>query len=488
MNEINGAEIDEVVDEKVTEKVEKGANFLPAWVLEMRSNLSQSQAKLNNAEGRIADLDGSVRQLGMQIDAILPRSPRGSRLHKNNRVNDKKKVSFMDAVVNVDIWHQVISYLDFMQVLRLDRTCKAIRGLQLNDNVFRIAFPNASPRRDTTFREYIKVRAQAKRYLATERRGNTGNDQGMRVEKLMQIFAITSHLDSELSFLENGAITIIVMLIEDKNGAVRDTASGIIANLLYWEGRSTLFGLGLGNCHGLFPAQVVNNANGRRKLVSLLTSPSASVNLMQPAGQTHGFSRTSSVRGMAQRRGCRALVNLFCPLAAIPPDLHKEIYPSRLLDDLRTWQFIFYHKSGAVKETFSVNMMISEDGNIIGPGNDDYGAFTFSGKREEDIDGPVYYIKATYLTRTYPHLSLLAYWSSGCIENEYSEMQEIDSKREKDFFLTLALSNSDVVPISHRDYESFGVNGSGFYGVWETTSSDSHFALQKGGVFRAGML
>ena len=141
MNEINGAEIDEVVDEKVTEKVEKGANFLPAWVLEMRSNLSQSQAKLNNAEGRIADLDGSVRQLGMQIDAILPRSPRGSRLHKNNRVNDKKKVSFMDAVVNVDIWHQVISYLDFMQVLRLDRTCKAIRGLQLNDNVFRIAFP-----------------------------------------------------------------------------------------------------------------------------------------------------------------------------------------------------------------------------------------------------------------------------------------------------------------------------------------------------------
>ena len=49
MNEINGAEIDEVVDEKVTEKVEKGANFLPAWVLEMRSNLSQSQAKLNNA-------------------------------------------------------------------------------------------------------------------------------------------------------------------------------------------------------------------------------------------------------------------------------------------------------------------------------------------------------------------------------------------------------------------------------------------------------
>ena len=53
----------------------------------------------------------------------------------------------------------------------------------------------------------------------------------------------------------------------------------------------------------------------------------------------------------------------------------------------RTWEFKYFHKSGALKDVSKINIRFNSTGWILGRGSDSIGYYTICGKPELDISG-----------------------------------------------------------------------------------------------------
>lgn len=295
--------------------------------------------------------------------------------------------------------------------------------------------------------------------------------------------------------------------------------------------------------------------------------------------QNSGTSCSVSVQGTCSKQACRTLCNLFDPAYSIPASClshlgachiyssprfssshvvetqekitlppvytnstvtsssvkNSDMSSKRQMETLiptyflfenvwRTWEFRYFHKSGAVKNVSLVNIRFSSSGWILGRGVDDIGSFMVSGKPELDILGWSWKLNKTYIQvdkelsiwlcetgeefdddddssnimksgelfgRSRSHISHIAYWSD-VWGRQYSELKQHECKYsdERQLVRKQQISGVDDTHGANLSY-SEGVqgiessSGIGFFGIWETSSNDQHFELNKGGVFRA---
>lgn len=87
--------------------------------------------------------------------------------------------------------------------------------------------------------------------------------------------------------------------------------------------------------------------------------------------------------------------------------------------------------------------------------------------------------------RTKSHVSHLGYWSEGRDE----PLMDLSSATfDPSELLQLMDTDAQTGATAMEDLRMLsvpGVWGLGLYGVWETAANNSHFDLQKGGIFRA---
>ena len=96
------------------------------------------------------------------------------------------------------------------------------------------------------------------------------------------------------------------------------------------------------------------------------------------------------------------------------------------------------------------------------------------------------------------HVSHMAYWTAG--QTDDINLRQISKKKSSAQWVctqctlknAAGKSSCEVCELPKNilpQIKSKAFSGySGFYGVWEATSNDSHFELQKGGVFRSTIL
>jgi hypothetical protein len=264
-------------------------------------------------------------------------------------------------------------------------------------------------------------------------------------------------------------------------------------------------------------------ADGVKLLFTLLTSPSATVNLV------HGGS--SAVQGMCNADACRALVCLFAPKIPIRPRAKESLFPEqeqdkeqdheplllsavpalsagpgrshsgrsvevravlRLQSDIselqsltgafpamRPWLWTYYSKSGAVKNSYVGYMcMTSGTQQIFGRGVDMNGAFEMSGAMTQTIDGVAWVTYKAYISET-------EVFNTSLVDSvEEWVMQACPNPNGTSPRSVLKAHVAHTLYFAGSDID--GNFQAGFYGVWEMAGKDTHFQLdmQKGGVLR----
>lgn len=276
-------------------------------------------------------------------------------------------------------------------------------------------------------------------------------------------------------FVNEGVITVLVALLPNEEGALQNYAASIISNLFNWEAQvsknkafedlrikkftslfmhtsfnktfgSSLDQFGLGFSSLLSQLQA---CNGNRLLISLLTSPTASINLAGGTARCSGGSKElrmiANIQGICNKQASRALVNAFYPKRSVPPEeelsvslstpvssLSKASYRNNLLppledslqqlnlgpeftlspkhlskpimsdiflldDQPREWEFVYLFKSGSVKDKFRSLIRFFPSGEMRGKGTDLIGTFYIEGRVDPDIQGWAWYFQKSYI-------------------------------------------------------------------------------------------
>jgi len=292
---------------------------------------------------------------------------------------------------------------------------------------------------------------------------------------LERLGAITTNLHDTIHarLVREGAITVLVSLLSNEAGALQQMSCTVLANLFCWESLQV---------HDRMEKSLsdqIRACDGVKILASLLTSPSASINL---AGNFSKGKTTSSIQGMCSKEASRALITLFCgqhPPSPPRRDCGKGVFMHELIlaefPIVRAWYFLYFHKSGSVKDAFTCYLHVSAKGMLQGRGSDEIGFFILNGENKRDIDGGVWRFDKRYVS-----------------EQEISQGEGLES-----WLLQVGGGEDDSASmlngrshVSHVAYYCDGDDwgGLGLYGVWETAQSSqnaAHFLLEKGGVFRA---
>ena len=497
---------------------------LPEWLLSMKRNLESSKVNLVKADQKIDSLTNNVAVLTKKISETYPVekssliSPRRRHLNSpiNSNVRNKKengtiyyKITFYNLLC-IDLWAIISSYLDVKHIVRMEASCKEVRDMQITEDFFNRVF-----RRTTsawyvynmdTFRASLRDVMRCSNFIRNSKK-RSSYTQAEKVNYLELLFQVTGEQQDFGWLCSLDPVRTITTFLKDEYGATKDSASGILANLLCWESRARHDVTNRNYLHDLEVTKQLQAADGKRLLTSLLTSPSAQVNIIQTRNRHKG--NTSSVRGLGSQRSARALVNWFCPDLPVPSDCTRSILPLSMLsyedeDNIQMWQFLVYHKSGALKEQFVANMRLGFDKTVRGEATDSFGHCTIEGKIEQDIcAGPCFYFHFTCTGRSKAHLSWVGYYSNGLVSlspddignhshqhppNRLHEPLAPDDEESNDIFEQIYLRDRDIEDTTATDgavENSDNCWGSGFYGVWESTGGDAHFALQSGGVWRA---
>lgn len=245
------------------------------------------------------------------------------------------------------------------------------------------------------------------------------------------------------------------------------------------------------------------SCNGVKLLFSLLTSPSASVNLANytsriESGGTVVLRTTSNVTGISTKEAARALVNFFCPSHALAFDASGIMISDQFIsiDRPTIWQFRYYHKSGTLKDKSLVHLWITATGFLFGRGFDGVGPFCLSGRAEAEVIGYSWLFSKSYINQAIDSVDL---WLSEI--DEMSGQEDFNNNKNRSHIVHtgfFASNDSWALPDdmycqldedSVDDYlEGCSTRSSGFYGVYERSTQGSHFELGHGGVFRANCI
>jgi hypothetical protein len=215
---------------------------------------------------------------------------------------------------------------------------------------------------------------------------------------LEQMLLLTNGLYSKINvqLLECGIIAVLISLLANEEATIQNYSCHILANLLLWNALHSRV------AQQTTPSilQQIDVCDGRRKLVKLLTSPSATVNLAVPKTTLHSFTKvTSNVQGVCNKQASRALILSFFPEYPVnsSTSFQRAIrYDWSTSLNLTEWQFTYFHKSGAFKDQTIVQFEVVPSGSCIGKGIDVIGAFLLYGSMENDIVGQVVFLSKSY--------------------------------------------------------------------------------------------
>ncbi len=273
--------------------------------------------------------------------------------------------------------------------------------------------------------------------------------------------SVHAHLVSE------GIVTVLISVLTNEMAALQNAACSILANLLCFENynqyvlnsfsRPVLGSAeGEGRIGSSSVRQQIQLCGGHRLLISLLTSPSASINVVQ--GHKDNRSNTN-VQGVANQQAARALNMIFCPQSPVPSPVgvvcsrrsciccqrtlvkqdtsvlpqdakfsktsgddnnvnplkpptngtdfqadYLEFMGSHFIssESSRPWVCRYYHKSGSLKEKIITYLRVLPDGHIVGRGEDGTGLFKLFGKAHREIVGYVWTFHKTYIGQEVP--------------------------------------------------------------------------------------
>lgn len=167
------------------------------------------------------------------------------------------------------------------------------------------------------------------------------------------LYELTSDVGSRINYrlINLGVITVLTSLLSNEEGAIQNYACGILANLFCWESRAELGekikSVGLAkkrdspihekdsseypwnilvdledNTNIVSLTSQLEACNGHKLLISLLTSPSASINLAGNTARSSGglkeLRMTASVQGMSTKQASRALISMYFPSMPVP--------------------------------------------------------------------------------------------------------------------------------------------------------------------------
>lgn len=202
---------------------------------------------------------------------------------------------------------------------------------------------------------------------------------------LLRMFDLTTNTDDLINakLAHEGAVTVLISLLANEEGALQNYSCGVLANLLCWEARrerlSSQSDTPVDALDGsvtpsyrlrreqwlcsyvpifreLFPESIrgdhesysyprpnhgnglvrlcdqIQACNGVKQLAGLLTSPSASINLAGGQARSSGGFRElrmiASVQGISTKHASRSLINLFYPRMCVPaPPFQSQAGP-----------------------------------------------------------------------------------------------------------------------------------------------------------------
>ena len=311
----------------------------------------------------------------------------------------------------------------------------------------------------------------------------------------------SSSLPSDSSTLrriaDEGAVTVLVSLLSNELQIIQEFSCSILANLLHWENSR---GGGGGAAEQTQLAVQLRLCNGGKLLLGLLTSPSATVNL---AGSSGGAGRqaTSSIQGVSNKEGCRALVNLHCKRFSVPSSLAREQCPrgrdafiSELFlsdDHSRPWIFRYFYKSGGLKERVLAWLQFTADGYVRGRGSGADGPFVLRGRAVRDIAGHYFSLHKSYV-RLSGDEDVETWARQGAWDEGAQQRAHVDYCAYFSFGQDAECAPAATAEEMQEEEEEgggglacCGDSGLGLFGVWETAAAATHFHLERGGVFRA---
>lgn len=529
------------------------SSHLPSWVIRMREKIESSRVNLASTQNQINNLVMNTLTLHTEIQKSQHASKASSECERNDEEQSAEIRSKRCFLLNLhpDAACYLSSFLKLSDVIAMDASSKNIQLLMLSTAIWPSFFkdlPHLHARysgRDISRIEAQQLREEVRRhyfdskeciqFLRTMKeqrcvprhrtiapRMYTTQDNGIShplpifepetVAAVGRIMSRTETLDRDfrsvaLSAMETiaritsmpsdlqhdlareSAATIFISLLSNEAQQLKYLACSCLANILCWEAQRT------GSVNSI--KLQVELCDGAKVLLSLLTSPSASINL---AGNLRNGASTAPIQGMCNREGARALVNLFSVGDAWkvpPPSLGTTIECGGIencgscdsakmnefivseFPKLRAWRFTYYTRSGAVKDEFTCYCAFSVDGFCRGRGCDSIGFFILEGVAEVDIQGMSWKISKQYL-------------SQSALEELTSVLQPQD---EEGHHSSRSIQRGGAHVI-HTCYYTPGLTSQcelldglyprfGLFGVWEGASTGSHFELQKGGVLRA---
>lgn len=366
--------------------------------------------------------------------------------------------------------------------------------------------------------------------------------RSLALQSVREILSLTSDI-RDVTVLHrlkaNSVVTVLISLLANESGAMQQICCSILGNILAMEARNltsyedAVAGESWTHTHQEFGtlarapdrelALQMRRCDGTKTLMSLLTSPSAVINLAS--------GNSSSVQGMCNQQACRALLNLFCPSMPIMRDnttaVNEGGFPvsQSLLAEWprkRAWRFAHYNKKGSLRETYVAHLSISADLYVHGRGSDDMGFFVLSGKAEKTIDSWMWLLHKTYVENSEmftlddtPEVEPGVQGTGGLGEEQGDEAGYRLQERIQQWLIEEPRENSSALHEMHAgsalrahqrmlcywrsaegDSESLGESldecapRESFFGVVEMATKDSHFYLDqlKGGVVRAAMV
>jgi hypothetical protein len=151
---------------------------------------------------------------------------------------------------------------------------------------------------------------------------------------LEAMISLSSHMYTPFAqeLMEEGVVTVMVSLLANEEASIQDYACSVLANLLCWEAcdlrrRQESFANSTTGTSPLY--EQISACNGRKQLPTLLTSPTAAVNIvtkLQYNPDTSVMNRigSSRIQGVCNKNASRVLIIMFYP--DFPVYFHHKLF------------------------------------------------------------------------------------------------------------------------------------------------------------------
>ena len=534
MSSMDSSAVDTALSPIVDKEVSSSSHLLPSWVSSFRQQIDLSRERYSKAEvvlDRVATqlsvINTTIEQ-GKYPKTVIPdtsSSTSSSSSSSTSSSSPSSSSSFVELFLCLpcDVLYMILQQLDLLSICQLEKSTKGMYRAIPNNVYFMVLYKGMVRRKQVQLKEnetnydvHHKVMQSFSKHCQCmsfvkkmrnpqDNRNHKTNNNSIKKHTspfviLDMLTVLTGNVeDPTIEMLVNeGLVSVLFQFLapSSETGSVKAQACQVLGNLVCWQIR-------------MFPAtfkafkRQVESVNGVKLLFSLLTSPSASVNLAKhtsrvESGGTVVLRTTSNVTGISTKEAARALTNLFCPSHALSFDNSGIMLSDRFLsiDRPSLWQFRYYHKSGTLKDKSLAHLWLTADGFVFGRGVDGVGCFVLSGRAEAEVNGFSWLFSKSYINQSMDSVDV---WLTE-INEETGQSDVINNRNRSHIIHTGFFTENDawVLPDdvyfyvdeeSVDDYlEGHDSRTSGFFGVWERSSQGSHFELEKGGVFRANCI